>query len=83
MRRDPLKRDDSIGMGWNGPLLDVDYLKRMRLGEEYHNVEHDAEIVLRVTGVTIAATTKLFLQLEERFYDGGTVVLEKYLVERG
>lgn len=87
MRRDNIGKNDWIGLGWNGPTFDYDDLTKMRLGDEYTNNVEGGAIILRVTGIKIAATTQLFIQLENHLYDRygikwGEVILEKYVVEK-
>jgi hypothetical protein len=88
MERFCIGKHESIGLGFGGRVFYAEDLKKMRVGEEYNNSIEGGELVLRVTGVMNAATTRLFLQLENRLYDNDgvledTVVVAKYVVERG
>lgn len=85
MKRIKLKKTDYVGLGQNGQTFFYDDLKRMRVGQEFSNVTTYGELAIRATKCT---DRKLFLQLEERYYDEEgtlykTFIAEKYEIERG
>lgn len=85
MKRIKLNKTDFVGLGPNGHVLFYNDILKMRVGEEYTNITTYGELALRATG---CCATRLFLQLEERYYDNdgvlqNTAVVEKYEIERG
>lgn len=85
MKRIKIQSTDFIGLGQNGRTFFPEDLRRMNVGDEYSNVTEYGELALRATKRT---QTKLFLQLEERYYDEEgtlykTFIVEKYEIEWG